>query len=84
MDKCQAPFFWVNKLTSDLYAMEANSILLNAEKPIIMPQVDDTGWMHPLDPSWTFSPFLWPCTPVSESTWVSQLNIQGALWEDEE
>ena len=51
-------FFGVNRLTSDLYAMEANSMLLITKKAAVMPQVDDSGEMPSWDPSWTFSPPL--------------------------
>ena len=88
MDKYGALSTGVSKLTSDLYAMEANSMLLITEKATIMPQVDDTGHIHPLDPSQTFSPPLWPITRliplVAESTWVPQPNIEGDFCQDAE
>ena len=39
MEKYGTPFFGVNRITSDLYAMEAASLTLISEKATIMPQV---------------------------------------------
>ena len=51
MAKYRTPFCRVDRLTNDLYIMEANSMSLMPERAIIMTQRDDISWTHPLDQS---------------------------------
>ena len=58
MSNYRTPFFRVNKLTGDLYAMESDTMVLITEKVTIMMQVSDICTKHHSDPSGTFSPSL--------------------------
>ena len=56
MEKYRAPFFGVDRITSNLYVMEANSITLISERATIMPQVSNSAGESSQYPSKVFRP----------------------------
>ena len=59
MEKYRTPFFRVDRITSNLYAMEATFMTLISEKATIMPQVSILAGVISQYPSQVFSPFQW-------------------------
>ena len=78
MDKCGSPFYGVDRLTGDLYAMRVNTMTLIPEKATIMPQVSSTIVTYPVDPSQKFSPSLGTVTGLIPK-WVFQLRYHNLL-----
>ena len=76
MEKYGTPFFRVDRITGDLYAMEANSMTLISERAAIMPQVNTSTGVCSQYPSQVFSAILvsdnYLTLPAAESTWVPQ------------
>ena len=76
MEKYGTPFFGMDRITSDLYAMEATSMTLISERATIMPQVSTLLGVIPQYPSQVLSPPLMAdhnlTLPVAKSTWVPQ------------
>ena len=54
--KYGTPFFAVDRITSDLYAMEANSMTLISERATIMPQVSTSAGISSQHPSQVLNP----------------------------
>ena len=50
------PFFGIDKITSDLYVMEATSMTLISERTTLMPQVSTSVGVNSQYPSQVFSP----------------------------
>ena len=76
MDKYETPF-GVDKITGDLYAMEANSITIQDKATPMtpaLPQVRASAGTGPTYPLQAFSPLLKTVTgltlPAAESTWI--------------
>ena len=58
MEKCVTQFFEVDRITSDLYAIEAISMTLISERATIMPWVSTFIGVSPQYLSQVFSPLL--------------------------
>ena len=58
IEKYGTPFFGVDRITSDLYAMEANSMTLISERETIMPQVSTFAGVISQYPFQVFSPLM--------------------------
>ena len=56
MEKYGTPFFRMDRITVDLYAMEVNSMTLISEKATIMPKVSTSAGVNSQYPSQMFSP----------------------------
>ena len=56
MEKYGNPIFGVDSITSDLYAMEANSMVLTSESATIIPQINTSAGVSSQCPSQVFSP----------------------------
>ena len=78
MEKYGTPFFGVDKISGDLYAMEANSMTLISERATIMPQVSTSAGVTSQYPSKAFSPPVMTDNSLTlleaESTWVPQVD----------
>ena len=51
MEKYGTPYFGVDRITGDLYAMEANTMTLISKRATIMPQVSTSAGVSPKYPS---------------------------------
>ena len=65
MEKCGTPFYNVDWLKGDLYAMQANTMTLIQEKASIMSQASSNIGMCPPGPSCTFIPSLGTVTRLT-------------------
>ena len=78
MEKYGTPFFGKDRVTSDLYAMEANSMTLISKQVTIMPQASTSTGVSPKYPSQVFSPLLVAdnslTLPAAEATQISQVD----------
>ena len=86
MEKYGTPCFGVNRITSDIYAMEANSMTLISERATIMTQVRSSTWASPQYQSQVFIP---PSVadssltlPAAKSTQVPQMD-RMVIWNEE-
>ena len=76
MVKYGFPFFGVDRITSDLYEMEATSMTLISQRATIMSQVSTWAGVSSQYPSQVFNPPSMAdnslTLPAVESTWVPQ------------
>ena len=88
MKRFGTPFYGVDQLTGNQYALEANSMTFIQEDTTIMPHVSSTIGTCPVDPSQALSPPLGVATkltpPVAGSSQVQQAVVPGPADENEE